>query len=103
MSFTTQAWNFNKELIRSDIAPSIRLYGSLAAGETVTAEKFVFMYTSRDVVDPVKTALAHHHAIMEISAAESVPDKHYELLREGTVQGRPCKHVDAFETSLVEH
>ncbi len=103
MSFTTQAWNFNKELIRSDIAPSIRLYGSLAAGETVTAEKIVVMYTSRDVVDPVKTALAHHHEIMEISAAESVPDKQYELLIEGTVQARPCKHIDAFETLLVEH
>jgi trehalose/maltose hydrolase-like predicted phosphorylase len=103
MSFTTQAWNFNKELIRSDIAPSIRLYGSLAAGETVTAEKIVVMYTSRDVVDPVKTALAHHHEIMEISEAESVPDKQYELLIEGTVQARPCKHVDAFETLLVEH
>jgi len=103
MSFTTQAWNFNKELMRSDIAPSIRLYGSLAAGETVTAEKIVVMYTSRDVVDPVKTALAHHHEIMEISAAESVPDKQYELLIEGTVQARPCKHVDAFETLLVEH
>ena len=103
MSFTTQAWNFNKELIRSDIAPSIRLYGSLAAGETVTAEKIVVMYTSRDVVDPVKTALAHHHEIMEISAAESVPDKQYELLIEGTVQARPCKHVDAFETLLVAH
>jgi len=103
MSFTTQAWNFNKELMRSDIAPSIRLYGSLAAGETVTAEKIVVMYTSRDVVDPVKTALAHHHEIMEISAAESVPDKQYELLIEGTVQARPCKHVDAFDTLLVAH
>jgi len=103
MSFTTQAWNFNKELMRSDIAPSIRLYGSLAAGETVTAEKIVVMYTSRDVVDPVKTALAHHHEIMEISEAESVPDKQYELLIEGTVQARPCKHVDAFETLLVAH
>jgi len=103
MSFTTQAWNFNKELIRSDIAPSIRLYGSLAAGETVTAEKIVVIYNSRDVVDPVKTALAHHHEIMEIRAAESVPDKQYELLIEGTVQARPCKHVDAFETLLVEH
>lgn len=103
MSFTTQAWNFNKELMRSDIAPSIRLYGSLAAGETVTAEKIVVMYTSRDVVDPVKTALAHHHEIMEISEAESVPDKQYELLIEGTVQARPCKYVDAFETLLVEH
>src|SRR5260370_337205 len=40
---------------------------------------------------------------MEISAAESVPDKQYELLIEGTVQARPCKHVDAFETLLVEH
>jgi trehalose/maltose hydrolase-like predicted phosphorylase len=103
MSFTTQAWNFNKELIRSDITPSIRLYGSLAAGETVTAEKIVVMYTSRDVVDPLKSALAHHHEIMDISAAESVPDKQYELLIEGTVQARPCKHVDAFETLLVEH
>ncbi len=103
MSFTTQAWNFNKELIRSDIAPSIRLYGSLAAGETVTAEKIVVMYTSRDVVDPLKSALAHHHEIMDISAAESVPDKQYELLIEGTIQARPCKYVDAFETLLVEH
>lgn len=103
MSFTTQACNFHKELIRSDFAPSIRLYGSLAIGETVTAEKIVVMYTSRDVVDPLKTALAHHQEIMDSGVSESVPDKQYALLIEGTVQDRPCKHVDPFETLLVEH
>jgi trehalose/maltose hydrolase-like predicted phosphorylase len=103
MSFTTGACNFHKELIRSDIAPSIRLYGHLAAGETVTTEKVVVMYTSRDVDDPLHTALEHHHKLIDASVTETDPDRYYSLLIEGTAHQSPCKQVDLFETLLAEH
>ncbi len=61
MSFTSQAEGFTKEIVDSDIAPSIHLRGKLAPGETMTAEKIVVMYTSRDTEDPLHTALEHHH------------------------------------------
>lgn len=64
MSFTTQAQDFCKEMIDSDIAPCIKLEGKLAIGETITTEKIVTMYTSRDVKDPHRTVIEHHHKIM---------------------------------------
>ncbi len=103
MSFTSQACDFQKELIRSDISPSIRLYKTLAAGETMTAEKVVVMYTTRDIADPLPTALEHHHRIISSSISPSEPYKHYALLVEGTTQVKPCVQVQPFETLLVEH
>jgi trehalose/maltose hydrolase-like predicted phosphorylase len=103
MSFTSQECDFQKELIRSDIEPSIRLYKNLALGETMTAEKLVVMYTSRDVVDPLHTALEHHHKIMQSSVSPSEPDKHYSLLVEGTRHVKPCVQVHPYETLLVQH
>ena len=64
MSFDTQTPGFTKELIPSDIAPAIRLLGTLAAGETVTTEKIVVMYTSRDVPDPLSSAIKHLREIL---------------------------------------
>src|SRR5947209_12559494 len=64
MSFSTRAQGFQPEMVDSDIAPGIYLYGKLAPGATVTAEKIVVMYTSRDTHDPVHAALEHHREIM---------------------------------------
>jgi trehalose/maltose hydrolase-like predicted phosphorylase len=103
MSFTSQACDFQKELIRSDIEPSIRLYKKLALGETMTAEKLVVMYTSRDVANPLHTATEHHHKILQSSVSPSVPDKHYSLLVEGTRSVKPCVQVHPYETLLEEN
>ncbi|MEO8973890.1 MAG: beta-phosphoglucomutase, partial [Ktedonobacteraceae bacterium] len=65
MSFTAQSKGFTKEIVDSDFAPSIHLSGKLAPGETMTAEKIVVMYTSRDTEHPLRTALAHHHAVLK--------------------------------------
>ncbi len=63
MNFTTQAPGFEKERFPSDVAPGWRLRGTLAPGETLTAEKLVVMYTSRDVPDALPAALEHHRRI----------------------------------------
>ncbi len=63
MSFTTTA-PFEHEIIDSDVSPSIRLRGKVAAGTTFTTEKIVIMYTSRDNVEPVRAALKHHRTLM---------------------------------------
>ena len=103
MSFTSRNCQFQKELIRSDTSPSIRLYKKLAVGETMTAEKLVVMYTSRDVNDPLQTAIDHHHQILQSSASPAEPGKQYTLLVEGTRRTNPCVHVDPYETLLAEH
>lgn len=103
MSFTSQACDFQKELIRSDIEPSIRLYKNLALGETMTAEKIVVMYTSRDVADPLHTALEHHHKMMQSSVSPSETARHYTLLVEGTRHIKPCVQVHPYETLLAQH
>ncbi|GCE12613.1 glycoside hydrolase family 65 protein [Tengunoibacter tsumagoiensis] len=65
MSFTSDRTDFRKEILDSDISPSIRLYGSLKPGESLTTEKVVVMYTSRDGTDDViRTALEHHRALL---------------------------------------
>lgn len=63
MSFTTETQGFTKAIIDSDVAPSIRFYGKLTPGATLTTEKIVVMYTSRDGEDPLSTALKHHEEI----------------------------------------
>ena len=103
MSFTTEAPDFRKQLAPSDIAPSIRLYGELAPGETVTAEKVVVMYTSRDVDDPVQAALAHHREIINATPAELEADKHYTLQVDGTTRIRPCVRLPIYEMLLEAH
>jgi kojibiose phosphorylase len=103
MSFTSRDCEFQKELIRSDISPSIRLYKQLAVGETMTAEKVVVMYTSRDVENPLQTAIEHHHNILQSSASPAEPGKHYTLLVEGARHTNPCVQFDPYETLLVEH
>lgn len=103
MSFTTDADGYRKELVLSDIAPGIRLYGQLAPGETVTAEKVVVMYTSRDVADPVQIALVHHREIIDVTPAEPEPDKHYVLKVEDITEIKPCVRLPLYETLLTAH
>ena len=103
MSFTTEAPDFRKQLAPSDIVPSIRLYGELAPGETVTVEKVVVMYTSRDVDDPVQAALAHHREIINATPAELEADKHYTFQVDGTTRIRPCVKLPIYEMLLEAH
>ncbi len=74
MSFSTNMAGFEQELIDSDISPSIRLRGKLNAGQTITTEKLVVMYTSRDGVEPVHAALRHHREILYPAAPKSTLD-----------------------------
>ncbi len=64
MSIATATQGFNTEIYNSDIAPDIRLHGTLAQGATVTVEKLVTIYTSRDGVEPLPTALEHHQKLL---------------------------------------
>ena len=103
MSFTTEAPDFRKHLVLSDIAPSTRLYGELAPGKTVVVEKVVVMYTSRDVDDPVQAALAHHREIINATPAVPEPDKHYIFQLGGTTEHRPCVRLPIYEMLLEAH
>lgn len=64
MSFTSDTQGFTKSFVDSDIEPSIRFSGKLAPGQTFSAEKIVVMYTSRDVEQPVHSALSHHQNLL---------------------------------------
>ncbi len=65
MSFIADLPAFEQTLFDSDIAPSIRLRGKLAAGATLTVEKIVVMYTSRDSETPVLSAIEHHKTFVQ--------------------------------------
>ena len=65
MSFGTQSHAFHEEFVPSYIAPCIMLHGTLEPGATVTADKVVVMYTSRDGVEPVQAARTHHQQLLE--------------------------------------
>lgn len=70
MSFYTDNPAFTQTFVESDIAPGIYLSGQLAPGETLTAEKVVVMYTTRDgVTDPTHAAIEHHQQIVFLSNA----------------------------------
>jgi kojibiose phosphorylase len=66
-SFKTETQGFSSELYNSDIAPTIKLSGTLTQGAKVTTEKLVTMYTSRDGVEPLPTALAHQQELLASS------------------------------------
>ncbi|MBV9707696.1 MAG: beta-phosphoglucomutase, partial [Chloroflexi bacterium] len=63
MSFGTQGQAFHEEFVPSYVAPCILLHGTLEPGTTVTADKVVVMYTSRDGVEPVQAARTHHQQL----------------------------------------
>jgi len=72
MTFTATLPDSRTEYISSYIAPSIRIYGKLAPGETMTAVKFVVMYTTRDGdTDPVRAALEHHRNLLNTEGTQT--------------------------------
>ncbi|MBO0783281.1 MAG: glycoside hydrolase family 65 protein, partial [Ktedonobacteraceae bacterium] len=103
ISFTTTAPGFRKEMIDSDVAPGIHFYGQLAVGKTLTTEKIVVMYTSRDGVEPVSTALQHHRNILDGSTSE--PDIHSALKIEASSSVSPPSPgmMQPFDRLLLEH
>ncbi len=107
MSFSSARCDFHKELIRSDISPMLRFYGALAPGETLSAEKVVVMYSSRDVEDPLAAALEHHHRIMQASreANESLIENggQYILHIEGITSEQSCEQSHMYEMLLADH
>src|SRR5260370_11347877 len=103
MAFATEGDGFRKVLRLSDIAQGIGLYGKLAPGETVTAEKVVVMYKSRDVAEPVQVALAHHREIIDVTPAVPEPDKHYVLQVEDITEIKPCVRLALYETLFTAH
>ncbi len=103
MSFSTSHCDFQKEFIRSDTSPMIRLYGSLAPGATLTAEKVVVMYTSRDVENPLAEALEQHRRIMLADGTHVEDSGHYTLYVEGITSKQPCKQLHMYDMLLVDH
>jgi trehalose/maltose hydrolase-like predicted phosphorylase len=84
MSFASDAHHFRKEIVDSDIAPSIRFSGTLTTGATFTTEKIVVMYTSRDADKPVKSALEHLQRIVGDEQYIAEPDSgNVQLARHG--------------------
>ncbi len=94
MSFTTDTADFQKEFVPSDIAPSIRLRGTLAPGATITAEKLVVMYTSRDTKTPLHAALEHHQSIRQHHSQPS--QTHREQDASFAYDGLQEKHQQAW-------
>jgi trehalose/maltose hydrolase-like predicted phosphorylase len=77
-SFVSNNKSFRKEMIDSDVAPGINYTGSLATGETFSAEKTIVMYTSRDSDEVLQSALDHLEKLVGASEQTLVFD---ELLK----------------------
>ncbi len=72
MTFTTTLANCRTEYISSYVAPSIRIFGKLPPGETMTTEKIVVMFTTRDGdIDPVRGALSHHSNLLSTGGTQT--------------------------------
>nr|MDQ2717224.1 hypothetical protein [Chloroflexota bacterium] len=80
MSFATQRQDFRKAILDSDIAPSFHLKGHLAAGDTLSTEKLVVMYTSRDGVEPRTSAIERHLALLNEATPEESGSLYDRLL-----------------------
>lgn len=79
MCFLSDTPEFERMMLDSDIAPSIRYNGKLAPGETFTADKIVVMYTSRDVHNPREKSIAHLQKLLD-SASGHYRQVYNELL-----------------------
>ncbi|HET9920888.1 MAG TPA: hypothetical protein VFQ30_13650 [Ktedonobacteraceae bacterium] len=101
MSFTTTAPDFHKEVLDSDFAPSIRLYGKLGKGQSIATEKVVVMYTSRDLDDPQTAALQSLRDILDKSHSGTEPDIHYALSIGAGTQRIAYTQVYPYETLLA--
>ena len=78
MSFTSRSPGFQQEKFDSDFAPGITLSGKLAPGATVTVEKIVVLHTSRDVDDPVMSAVTQHETILHKSSFGALLASHQQ-------------------------
>ena len=97
MTFTTTLPGCHTEHIASYIAPSIRIYGKLAPGKTMEAEKLVVMYTTRDGVEPVPTALDVHRKLLGMVGTRG-PDATAEIHQNVPVYDHLLeKHVEAWQ------
>ena len=104
MSFTSQTEGFTKEFVDSDIAPSIHLHGKLAPGETMTTEKIVVMYTSRDTEHPLRTALEHHHQVLVDGYGNvTTPGTSEKPAVAANTPITPALHALAYDTLLEAH
>ena len=96
MTFTTQSPGFQTEMMDSDIAPSIRLTGTLAPGATLTTEKMVVMYTSRDTENPLQATIQHHQGIMNASGTTAQSHTYNSSLEQITTS-------HTYEVLLAKH
>jgi kojibiose phosphorylase len=80
MSFTSDRPDFRQQMVASDVEPSIHLCGTLTPGESITCEKMVMMYTSRDGAEPLATALQHHRELQthHTHIYDELQEKHQE-------------------------
>jgi trehalose/maltose hydrolase-like predicted phosphorylase len=103
MSFTTQQPDFQKERFSSDVAPGIRLRGLLATGATLTAEKLVVMDTSRDVSDPLSTAIEHHQQIIADSPSTPQTARPLTNNQKTDTSASPNSQGSTYATLLVQN
>ena len=104
MTFTTGASEFRKEILDSDLAPSIRFYGTLNAGETFNAQKIVVMYTTRDnCPDPVRAALEHHAQVVGVAPASLGTNNHNGSAGKFMPAYDPTIDSQTFEKLLVKN
>ena len=103
MSFSTSRCDVEKQLVRSDITPMIRFYAKLAPGETLTAEKVVVMYTSRDADKPLETVLEEHHRILQANGEMAEEGGNYILHIEGSTSQQSCTQTRAYQALLAAH
>ncbi len=97
MTFITTLPGCRTEYISSYIAPSIRIYGKLASGATLEAEKLVVMYTTRDGVEPVPTALDAHRKLLGM-AGNRGPDAATETAESTPIYAKLLeKHLEAWQ------
>lgn len=71
MSFVTDTPDAQTDFIDSDTAPSIHLTSSLAPGASLTAEKTVMFYTSRDADNPLYTATTQHQELLNTTVKDT--------------------------------
>ncbi|MBV9712642.1 MAG: glycoside hydrolase family 65 protein, partial [Ktedonobacteraceae bacterium] len=97
MTFTTTLPGCRTEYISSYIAPSIRIYGKLAPGETMEAEKLVVIYNTRDGVEPALTALNHHRKLIGV-VETGAPGPSPTAVKNGPVYEQLLeKHIEAWQ------
>jgi trehalose/maltose hydrolase-like predicted phosphorylase len=106
MSFTTQQ-GLRKEFVDSDVSPSIRFYGSLTPGSSITTDKILVMYTSRDNEgDPVRAATEHHLDLLKQATQLQEPDLRSALLVSDPTSSLYTQlpaHTNLYDLLLQQH